>query len=229
MTDQGKYHSQRLKSKDVLRLYAAGERDFRGAILRGCSFHGADLSGADFSGADARHTKFINTNLEKVSFCRARLEPMPQWRIIQLLLACFSSLLIFVFESFLIFFFSGWALIFTIEKTLLDIGLKAFGMVALLLFNSSFLIYFAFLARKEKKFLAKAFFIVITFAFAVAVTGLLGKSIEIAFILVGFTVAFTLAIGAANSVKIGDVDYRAIVESLSCAGTFSIMTFLAGY
>ncbi|MEM9008249.1 MAG: pentapeptide repeat-containing protein [Cyanobacteria bacterium P01_F01_bin.86] len=57
MAEQGKYHGQRLKARDVLRLYAAGERDFRGTILRGGNFRGADLSGADFSGAEFRIPK----------------------------------------------------------------------------------------------------------------------------------------------------------------------------
>ncbi|MGD1950834.1 MAG: pentapeptide repeat-containing protein [Leptolyngbyaceae cyanobacterium] len=51
MKAKGKYYGQRLRAKDLLRLCAADEREFRGAILQGCSFCGADLSGADFSGA----------------------------------------------------------------------------------------------------------------------------------------------------------------------------------
>ncbi len=72
MTDQGKYYRQRLKARDVLRLYAAGERDFRGAILRGCNFRGADLSSADFRGADIRSTRFVDATLRHVNFSHAR-------------------------------------------------------------------------------------------------------------------------------------------------------------
>ncbi len=43
-----------MKAAEVLRRYAAGERNFRGVNLRGQSFKGADLSGADFSYADIR-------------------------------------------------------------------------------------------------------------------------------------------------------------------------------
>ncbi|WP_081431192.1 pentapeptide repeat-containing protein [Moorena bouillonii] len=41
-----------MKAEEVLKQYAAGERDFRRANLRGQSFRGKDLSGADFSEAD---------------------------------------------------------------------------------------------------------------------------------------------------------------------------------
>jgi hypothetical protein len=43
MTERGKYHGQRLKAREVLQLYAAGERDFRGAILRGCNLSASQL------------------------------------------------------------------------------------------------------------------------------------------------------------------------------------------
>lgn len=43
-----------MKADEVLRQYAAGERDFRRVNLRGQSFKGKDLSGADFSEADSR-------------------------------------------------------------------------------------------------------------------------------------------------------------------------------
>lgn len=72
MTDRGKYHGQRLKAKDVLRLYAAGERDFRGAILRGCNFQEADLSEADFTGADAQSAKFVDAHLYHSNFSKVK-------------------------------------------------------------------------------------------------------------------------------------------------------------
>ncbi|MEM1281156.1 MAG: pentapeptide repeat-containing protein [Cyanobacteria bacterium P01_H01_bin.152] len=74
MTDRGKYHGQRLTAKTVLQLYAAGERDFRGVILRGCNFRGADLSGADFSGADIRSTRFVGATLRGGILAMLRLE-----------------------------------------------------------------------------------------------------------------------------------------------------------
>ena len=84
MADRGKYHGQRLKTKDVLRLYAAGERDFRRAILRGCNFRETDLSGADFTGADIRSAQFINARLQGATFCHAKGGLQRRWMLFQL-------------------------------------------------------------------------------------------------------------------------------------------------
>ena len=79
METQGKYHGQRIKAKDVLQLYAAGERDFRGAILRGQNFRGADLSEADFSRADIRSTQFVDVTLRGVKFCGSQCGLQRRW------------------------------------------------------------------------------------------------------------------------------------------------------
>ena len=47
-----------MKSEEILKLYAQGERNFRGLNLRGQSFRDKDLQGADFSKADIRGTDF---------------------------------------------------------------------------------------------------------------------------------------------------------------------------
>jgi uncharacterized protein YjbI with pentapeptide repeats len=86
MAKRSKYHGRRLTARDVLRLYAAGERDFRGAILRGCSFQGADLSGADFSGADIRSARFTDATLQNAKFCGAQAGLQRRWWLGQLLL-----------------------------------------------------------------------------------------------------------------------------------------------
>ncbi|MDJ0695488.1 pentapeptide repeat-containing protein [Mastigocoleus sp. MO_188.B34] len=52
-----------MKASEVLRRYAAGERDFRRVNLRG-----QDLSGADFSNADIRGTNFTKANLRGANF-----------------------------------------------------------------------------------------------------------------------------------------------------------------
>ena len=70
----------RLTQAEVLRRYQAGERDFRGADLRGLRFHGATLAGADFSGADLRGTDFLEADLRGAKFVGARCGlPLLRW------------------------------------------------------------------------------------------------------------------------------------------------------
>jgi len=73
MSDRGKYHGHRLKAKDVLRLYASGERDFRGAILRGCNFQNAFLRGCKFDHADLSETNFSRADICSVQFDNANM------------------------------------------------------------------------------------------------------------------------------------------------------------
>ncbi|MGF1523839.1 MAG: pentapeptide repeat-containing protein [Leptolyngbyaceae cyanobacterium] len=97
MAERGKYHGQRLKARDVLRLYAAGENDFRSTILRGCNFRGADLSGADFSRADIRSARFVNVILRGTTFSYAQAGLQRCWLWTKLALACiFSTLSIYL-------------------------------------------------------------------------------------------------------------------------------------
>ena len=91
MVERGQYHGQRLKAREVLRLYAAGERDFRGAILRGCNFRGADLSEADFSGADIRSARFVNATLWRAKFCHAQGGLQRRWWLGQLTVVALSE------------------------------------------------------------------------------------------------------------------------------------------
>lgn len=93
------------KAKEVLRRYAAGERDFRGLNLRGQSFKGADLSDADFSETDLRSTNLTGTTLRKVNFIGAKCGLQKRWVIVGLittLLLIFISGVLTVFNSALI-------------------------------------------------------------------------------------------------------------------------------
>ncbi|MGK7899500.1 MAG: pentapeptide repeat-containing protein [Xenococcus sp. (in: cyanobacteria)] len=57
-----------MKATEVLRRYAAGERNFQRVNIRGQSFKGQDLSGADFSEADIRSSNFTGTTLKGTKF-----------------------------------------------------------------------------------------------------------------------------------------------------------------
>ncbi|NEO22131.1 MULTISPECIES: pentapeptide repeat-containing protein [unclassified Moorena] len=91
-----------MKAKEVLRRYAAGERDFRRENLRGQSFQGEDLSGADFSEADIRGANFKNANLTETKFCKAKAGLQKRWAIVVLLVSWIASGL-----SGIIYLFSG--------------------------------------------------------------------------------------------------------------------------
>ncbi len=60
--------AKRYKSEELLRLYQAGERNFRKANLRNQSFMGQDLSGVDFEGADIQGADFTNAILRGANF-----------------------------------------------------------------------------------------------------------------------------------------------------------------
>ena len=61
-----------MRATEVLRRYAAGERDFRNTNLRDQNFKNQDLSGADFRGADIRSTTFIGAKLKGCNFSEAK-------------------------------------------------------------------------------------------------------------------------------------------------------------
>ncbi|MGF1536209.1 MAG: pentapeptide repeat-containing protein [Elainellaceae cyanobacterium] len=80
-----------VKAAEVLRLYEAGRRDFRGENLRGQRFCGKDLSGADFSGADIRGTNFRNATLIDANFAQVEAGLQVGWMIVLTILITLLS------------------------------------------------------------------------------------------------------------------------------------------
>ncbi|MEL6816207.1 MAG: pentapeptide repeat-containing protein [Cyanobacteria bacterium J06598_3] len=86
-----------VKAQEVLSRYAAGDRTFCNANLRGANFSGQDLSGADFSGADIRSATFDDAQLQSVSFAGAQAGLQRRWIavhvVVTVLVAAFAGLL----------------------------------------------------------------------------------------------------------------------------------------
>jgi len=76
-----------MKAEEVLRRYAAGERNFSGANLQRCNFKGQNLSDANFSYADIRSTNFTEANLSGANFTRAKAGLQRRWVVFQTIVA----------------------------------------------------------------------------------------------------------------------------------------------
>lgn len=92
--------TKRMKAREVLRLYAAGERNFRNANLRGTNFKSQELSGADFSGADIRSANFTNATLQDVNFTQVTAGLLQQWKVVQLCLLAIVAGTLGVLQGF---------------------------------------------------------------------------------------------------------------------------------
>ena len=103
-----------MKAAELLRLYKAGERDFKGVNLRGENFKGKDLSGTDFSGADIRSANFTNANLIGTNFTHAKAGLQWYWIVGKLLVA---FLLLFFAVSSLFLLSSHVELLFLADNT----------------------------------------------------------------------------------------------------------------
>jgi hypothetical protein len=88
-----------MKAEEILRRYAAGERNFCNADLRGANFRGQDLSGADFSKADIRLADFRNATLRDANFTNALGGLQKRWTAVQVCLIGLSAAILGVFQG----------------------------------------------------------------------------------------------------------------------------------
>lgn len=72
---------QRVTAKEVLKKYAAGERNFQRRNLRGANFKGANLPEANFSECDLRGANFRRANLTGVCFRGTKAGLRKRWAI----------------------------------------------------------------------------------------------------------------------------------------------------
>ncbi|MEM6254206.1 MAG: pentapeptide repeat-containing protein [Cyanobacteria bacterium P01_D01_bin.156] len=232
MAEKGKYHGQRLKAKDVLRLYAAGERDFRGVNLRGQNFRGADLSEADFSGADIRSARFVDTTLRGVRFCGATGGLQRRWLVVQLLMvlliAAVSGFLQALFGDLFAKFFFNTLSLQSIISTFVYLAfsyqgftLKAFSSIAVA--NAIAFIIATIFAVTGNELLAIAVAFSNTGAISGAVVGTVAFTIAGNF--VGILAIFTAFISAITFSLIESS--ASLVRISSSTFTFSLASIVA--
>ncbi|NEO92350.1 MAG: pentapeptide repeat-containing protein [Moorea sp. SIO3G5] len=206
-----------MKAKDVLRRYAAGERDFRRVNLRGQSFQGKYLSGADFSEADIRGTNFKNANLTETKFCKAKAGLQKRWVIILLLVSWIISGLSGFTSSL------GGALVRSIFDSSV-VTAQVFNLITLV----AIIVLFAVIIRQG---IGGGIAVAIAVAIAFAVTGVVAGAGT--FAVAGFRELMVTGDGVGArpfeiSIAVTVAIAIAIAIAVAGAGTFAVAIAVAG-
>ncbi|NES24226.1 MAG: pentapeptide repeat-containing protein, partial [Symploca sp. SIO3E6] len=194
-----------MKSKEVLRRYNKGERDFRRINIRGQSFKKTDLSGADFSEADIRGADFTNAYLKDAKFCGAKAGLQRRW-VVALLVTSFSLSGLLGFLLGLV----GYFVASPVDPTVLTKVSDLFNELTLLksLSISGFLI------------------VVIVLFFIIAIRKSLMASLGTVAVTFTLTVTVTFAVNVAGVIAV--IVVVAIAVAVIFAGTVTSIVAIAG-
>jgi uncharacterized protein YjbI with pentapeptide repeats len=224
-----------MKAEEVQRRYAAGERNFAGANLRGCSFKNQNLSGANFGGADIRGANFTSAILREATFTGATAGLQKRWMISQLLLLLLLSGLAGFLQGYfgyvLSFYLpSVWASNYDRTFLIQDLAVTASYMITIVA---------TYIAIIRQGFTLKAFItiasagaVAIAVAGAGAVSGSVSGAGAVAVVGTGagaVSLAVTLAVIVAVSFAVaGSVSLAVIVAvSFAVAGSVSLAVSFA--
>jgi hypothetical protein len=174
LTEPGRYQGKRLSATEVTRLYAAGERDFRGAVLRGCNFRGVDLSGVDFSGTKIEGTIFADSILANSSLSYSKTGLSIIGILIQIISVIAVSIVFGALSAYSSyhFFNNFWLSPYTKEGIISDPYIFYFIFPVIL--NFSFIIFIALAGVRKINFALVLFLASFYFFVSTTRSGFLG-------------------------------------------------------
>ena len=207
-----------MEANEVLKRYAAGERDFHRVNLRGQSFQGENLSGADFSEADIRGANFKNAILKETQFYRAKAGLQKRWVIVFLLVSWIISGLSGIISSF-----CGALVAIMFESS--NVELEIFGWIVLVVI----IVLFAFILRQgiggvSVLVIAAALVIVSTLTAAITAALAIVFASAIAFALafaLAFASALASALASASVIAFAIASVLAIASAVASALAFT--------
>ena len=194
-----------MKASEVLRRYAAGERDFRRTNLRGQSFKGQDLSGADFSEADIRGANFSNASLKGANFTWSQAGIQKRWILAQLVFLVTLARL----AGFLQNHFSAYFAPYLKEEYIL----KTYGFPLATTAIVTFLIFVAFYSWASPDFASEGVIKTDWVSITIFVIGCAAISA------LGSTMFVGLILGTANAVAAAGTEAGSIIVAASAAVT----------